>query len=271
MLWPPPELKPMAASRLNDSQKRELVQRYRSGEATSALSRFFGCSPNTVSRIVKAILPDDEYQALKSHRAKGGGHNSVEDLHHQKQVIANEAHKAAAKSSGIDPDELDLGDAGSGPLALDDADDFGNDSEVDESASGDLDFQSDEEPSLETFHVIPTLETSCDLQEPQPLSCQPLAPGVLPDSAYLLVDKVVELDPRPLRDYPELGHLTTEDQERQSLYLFSNPRAAKRQCGRGQRVIKVPDTAVFECSAPYLLARGITRLVIEGTLVSLDQ
>jgi hypothetical protein len=52
--------------------------------------------------------------------------------------------------------------------------------------------------------------------------------------------------------------------------LFANPRAAKRQCGRSQRVIKVPDTTVFERTSSYLLKRGITRLVMEGTVVALD-
>ena len=86
----------------------------------------------------------------------------------------------------------------------------------------------------------------------------------------MLVDKVVELDARPLRDFPELGALDSVDQDRQGLFLFSNPRAAKRQCGRSQRVIKVPDTSVFERTSPYLLKRGITRLVMEGTVVALD-
>ena len=47
-------------------------------------------------------------------------------------------------------------------------------------------------------------------------------------------------------------------------------RQAKRQCGRSQRVIKVPDTAVFQRTSSYLLARGITRLVLDGTLLALD-
>ena len=56
---------------------------------------------------------------------------------------------------------------------------------------------------------------------------------------------MVELDPRPLRDFPEVGALDPADQERQALGLFATPRTAKRQCGRNQRVIRVPDTSVF--------------------------
>jgi len=93
---------------------------------------------------------------------------------------------------------------------------------------------------------------------------------VLPDSVYMLVDKTVELDPRPLSEFPELGVLNPEELVRQALCLYSSPRSAKRQCGRSQRVIKVPDTKVFESTSRHLLARGITRLLLEGALYSLD-
>ena len=48
-----------------------------------------------------------------------------------------------------------------------------------------------------------------------------------------------------------------------------NPRQAKRQCGRSQRVIKLPDVGVLERTAAYLVAQGITRVVMEGALYSL--
>ena len=83
------------------------------------------------------------------------------------------------------------------------------------------------------------------------------------------VDKTVELDPRPLSEFPELGFIDPSEQERQALCLYASPRAAKRQCGRSQRVIKVPDTQVFEQTSSYLLARGITHLVVEGSLFAL--
>jgi riboflavin biosynthesis pyrimidine reductase len=80
----------------------------------------------------------------------------------------------------------------------------------------------------------------------------------------MLVDKTVELQAKPLKDFPELGLLPEDEQERQALMLYSNPRQAKRQCGRTQRVIKVPDSGVLERTSAYLLAQGITRLVVEG-------
>ena len=61
----------MAPRRLSDSEKQDLVGRYKAGESTSALAESFGCSPNTVSRTVKALLPADAYAALKASRQKG--------------------------------------------------------------------------------------------------------------------------------------------------------------------------------------------------------
>jgi len=58
-------------------------------------------------------------------------------------------------------------------------------------------------------------------------------------------------------------------QEHRALVVFTNPRQAKRLCGRTQRVIKLPDTRVIERTAPYLLNQGISRVVIEGALYAL--
>ena len=46
----------MAPRRLSDSDKQDLVGRYKSGESTAALAEAFGCSPNTVTRTVKACF-----------------------------------------------------------------------------------------------------------------------------------------------------------------------------------------------------------------------
>jgi hypothetical protein len=92
---------------------------------------------------------------------------------------------------------------------------------------------------------------------------------MLPASVYMLVDKTVELQAKPLKDFPELGQLPAGEEERQALMVFANPRQAKRHCGRTQRVIKVPDTRILERTAPYLIAQGISRVVMEGSLYSL--
>ena len=238
----------MAPRRLSDSEKQDLVGRYKAGESTPALAEAFGCSPNTVSRTVKALLPADAYAALKASRQKG---------------LATPTPPIVTEAEQPEVDEVDSLKEVDTSLALDDADDFGEDSEEELA-------EDDDNASVETFTELVPLLGVGNLSDRPLNQAQPFSVDLLPDSAYMLVDKVVELDARPLKEFPELGLLDDAEQERQGLCLFASPRAAKRQCGRSQRVIKVPDTAVFKRTSSYLLARGITRLVLDGTLIALD-
>ena len=255
----------MAARRLSDSEKQELVGRYKAGESTAALAETFGCSPNTVSRTVKALLPPEAYAALKASRQKGGTAVAAAQplLEIPPLDVPSSVDAASAESATPETSAEELSADESSSLALDDAADFAE-------ASDDQGSALEELVPMDVFTELVPLIGVAGLSGSAPMETQPLSPGVLPDSVYMLGDKVVELDARPLRDFPELGPLDTVDQDRQGLFLFANPRAAKRQCGRSQRVIKVPDTTVFERTSSYLLKRGITRLVMEGTVVALD-
>lgn len=269
----------MAASRLSDSQKQELVVRYRQGETGQALAQAYGCSPNTVSRVLKAALGAEELASLKK-QSRAGGRSQVSaadtvppDLqplgaeassHEQAQPAATDAPVnpgGSACSVSLDPgpehvpeadDDAGNDDVVATTLAIDDADDFGDDGLDEADDDGD---EADQ----------PLIPASSPSGAPsQVLLPRPLGPDSLPGSLYLLVDKTVELDARPLREFSELGSLPEDEQERQALMLYVNPRQAKRQCGRSQRVIKVPDSGVLQRTSRYLVAQGITRLVLEG-------
>ena len=227
----------MAAPRLTDSQKQELVARYRQGETAQSLAEAYGCSPNTVSRVVKAALTPDELAASRQQSRSG------------KAAPAPPVAVVVAEVEDADADAPDDADE-AGVLAIDDADDFGDDG---------LD---DDDADLEAELADPAPAQS--LPQGERPETKPLLPGLLPSSVYMLVDKTVELQAKPLREFPELGSLPEEEQELQALMLFTNPRQAKRQCGRSQRVIKVPDSEVLQRRSAYLVAQGITRLVIEG-------
>ena len=251
----------MAASRLSDSQKQELVQRYRQGESSTELAAAFGCSPNTVSRTVKAALAPAEYEQLKQ-RGRSGQAAQVaapaanDDPPSLQEPAAAEATPAAPTATD------DVGEDSS--LAIDDADDFGDEDGGDESDDDDLivdDFGTDD--TFTPIAVLPLVVSH------EPVQVKPLETSVLPESLYMLVDKTVELQPKPLRDFTELGQIPSDEEERQALQLFANPRQAKRHCGRTQRVIKMPDPDVFVRQASYLHVKGISRLVVEGTLYAL--
>ena len=251
----------MAATRLNDSQKQELLVRYRNGEASQLLAEAFGCSANTVSRIVKAALDPSEYEALKQQRSRPPARKAVAAAAAPQLSSAPLAEPGAPSSEAEDGED---GDDDHRLLAIDDADDFAEAGEDDDiELDGELDLGAEEG---QEFVVVPL--ALGELQH-QPLACRPFSAAGLPASLYMLVDKTVELQARPLREFTELGQLPQEEEERQALMLFTNPRQAKRLCGRSQRVIKMPDPAVLERTAPYLLAQGISRLVVEGALYSL--
>ena len=272
----------MAATRLTDSQKSELVARYRDGAASQELADAYGCSLNTVTRVVKATLTASDYEQLKQQRARGGSKppqskapainaaapeepESQPELHSEPQqpVVADaeiQLELAAEPDLALEPPVV---------LAIADADDFADDSDSDDcdgvDAEGD-DADGDSDDFVEQFVAVPIALVGHSFQ---PVLCQPLGDAALPASVYMLVDKAVELQAKPLTDFPELGQLPAEEEGRQALMVFANPRQAKRHCGRTQRVIKVPDTRILERTAPYLVAQGITRVVMEGSLYSL--
>ena len=268
----------MAASRLSDSEKSVLVERYRAGDATVSLAKAYGCSPNTVTRTVKTLLSEKDYVAVKASRSQRGaisktlsavGEATVNDPSESSSSTLNSLDEMKLEEGKVD--ELALDDEAAGVLALDDADDFGHDPEEDSSEDDHLEADMGDLPESEVFReLVPLVADSVVFSDRPKVKCEPLLPGLLPSSVYMLVDKTVELDARPLKEFSELGLLADDDQDRRALCLFANPRSAKRQCGRSQRVIKVPDTSVFELTTSYLLARGITRLVLEGSLIALD-
>jgi hypothetical protein len=247
----------MAATRLSDSQKSELVERFRAGEGSQALASAFGCSAATVTRTVRAALSPEEYDRLKAPAGR--------------RAAGSPATAPLPKAPGSElpevepepPEAPQEPETAQGVLAIDDADDFGAD---DEGPEDDVD-DDDDETAVGAVAVLSALGISP--REGPAVEARPLADATLPTSAYMLVDKTVELQARALSEFPELGPLPPGEQERQALVVYVNPRQAKRQCGRSQRVIKIPDLGVFALTSRYLTAQGISRLLIEGDLYSL--
>ena len=240
----------MAAPRLTESQKQELVARYRQGETAQALASSFGCSPNTVSRVLKAGIDAEELASLKKQSRGRAAVPAAEAPEELPAPVALQAPENPDSDNNLGED-AEAGDSSGQVLAIDDADDYGDDDADDE-----LDEEDDAEADDGSAFSLTVSQAQVD-----PI---PLLPGLLPSSVYMLVDKLVELQAKPLNEFPELGSLPEAEQQRQALMLYTNPRQAKRQCGRSQRVIKVPDSEVLQRRSSYLVAQGITRLVVEG-------
>jgi transposase-like protein len=127
-----------------------------------------------------------------------------------------------------------------------------------------LDDDDDDLPDEEgwTERIIPALVAP----EMQVL---PLASATLPRTCYIVVDKFAELVACPLRDFVELGKVSS-DAPQNTLPVFDNQRVAKRfSNNRNQRVIKVPDSGVFYKTIDHLLAKGISLMLVDGRIYSL--
>ncbi|MFB2895037.1 sigma factor-like helix-turn-helix DNA-binding protein [Aerosakkonemataceae cyanobacterium BLCC-F50] len=98
----------------------------------------------------------------------------------------------------------------------------------------------------------------------------PLSEASFPRPCYLVVDRAAELITRPLRDFGDLGEIPKDEIQQRTLPVFDNHRIARRFSNRNQRVIKVPDGRMLQKASPYLKAKGITRLLIDGQVYSLS-
>ena len=99
----------------------------------------------------------------------------------------------------------------------------------------------------------------------------PLSQATLPRTCYIVIDKFAELIVRPLKDFAELGQIPGEEIQQRTLPIFDNHRVAKRFSNqRTQRVIKVPDSKVFHKTSQHLRSKGITRLLVDGNIYSLN-
>lgn len=98
----------------------------------------------------------------------------------------------------------------------------------------------------------------------------PLTDAPIPRTCYVVVDRASELITRPLKDFADLGDLPTDETQEKTLPIFDNHRVAKRFLRRMQRIVKVPDGRVFQKVRPYLQAKGITHLLIDGQVYSLQ-
>jgi hypothetical protein len=103
------------------------------------------------------------------------------------------------------------------------------------------------------------------------LQVTPLSQATLPRTCYIAIDKFAEPVVRPLKDFAELGQIPAEEIQQRTLPVFDNHRIAKRFSNqRTQRVIKIPDSRVFQKTIAHMRSKGITRLLVDGNIYSLN-
>ena len=137
-------------------------------------------------------------------------------------------------------------------------DDFGDD---------DLDEDDDEDDDDDDEVELPKPK----LQSQNAMEIMSLGEAVLPKPCYLVVDMRSELITRPLSEFADLGQVPSSEEKAKTLPVFDNHRVARRFSRNKQRVIKVPDGNLITRTSPYLQAKGITRLLVNGQVFDLAE
>ena len=133
-----------------------------------------------------------------------------------------------------------------------------------------FDTQNERDYSLSSsFLEITPLDCEIESANRQELSSIPITEIQLPEVAYMIVDKNIELDIKFLKDFPAWEFLPVEDLDRKTIEIFLDLKSAKRLCNKAQKVIKVPNTNVFRIVSAILIERGISRIVADDKLISL--
>ena len=120
-----------------------------------------------------------------------------------------------------------------------------------------------------SFFEIAPLDCEIETSTRKDFSSIPISEFTLPEIVFMIVDANIELEIKFLREYPEWDFLSVEDLNRKTIEIFFDLKSAKRSCNKTQKVIKVPNTNVFKIAAPFLISKGITRIVSSDALIAL--
>ena len=253
------------------------------GDNTNELAEKYNCTPNTINRTVKTLLSESEYTLLKKKRSKiinkkeklvenEKVKQKKEDLEKESLLISfKEKVKEEDQYLKVNEEYHRLGVDESTSLDPEDADEFVEDQYSVIQKSKDYDKAINNQNFDDNFEEIAPLVSGFDFDlQKQKSDFEILDYEFLPESVYMIVDKKVDLELQLISDLPEWSFLPENELQRKAILLFSNQRSAKRICSRSQRVIKIPNTSVFKLSQSYLISKGITRLILEDSIIGLD-
>ena len=119
------------------------------------------------------------------------------------------------------------------------------------------------------FVEIAPLDYDIENKPRKELSSVPLKDINFPQIVYIIVDKKVELIVKKLKEYPDWSFLPIEDLNRKTIEIYFDLKTAKRNCNKEEKVIKIPNTDVFKIASPFLISRGISRIVSNHKLIAL--
>jgi len=264
----------MISRRLTKIEKIEILEQFRSGLPVNNLAKKFNCSANTINRTVKTLLTNEEYDSLKEERTKikktkikvSSSENSnqeVGELEVEKiapQYVSDSEKEMLQYTSNNNKEGKNI--------ALDSKSTISSPAEKNDHFELNSNIGKEDNNNFE--EIVPLISAFDFDTKEQKADCKSLDNVTFPEILYMLVDKKVEIEPKLICELPEWSFLPEIELQRRAILLFFNQRTAKRNCSRNQRVIKIPNTNILRLYKTYLLDKGITRLILEDELISLE-
>ncbi len=146
--------------------------------------------------------------------------------------------------------------------------------EDNEASDNNLEVLTEDAISRESFPENSLLEIAplileIDNKPQKDLSSVSIKEANLPKVVYMIVDFQVELETKLLKEYIEWNFLSEKELNRNTIEIFYDLKTARRSTKKDQKVIKIPNSDIFEIAAPILLSRGISRIVSSEVLIAL--
>lgn len=221
------------AKRLSENEKIVLVKYFNEGITIDELAKKFSCTKLTITRNIKKNIGEEKYKKLIDQNRK-----------------TNEFKEKIEKNQDSKVENYFDTENNEKPISnnlLNDQEDF----------------------QISHFAEIAPLTLEIDNAVQKDFASIPISEMDFPSVVYMIVDKKIELQIKYLKEYPEWQFLSNEELNRKTIEIFFDLKTAKRFCNKEQKVIKVPNTEVFQIAAPFLLNKGISRIVTADRLISL--
>ena len=224
------------AKRLTEIQKDQIVKSFLDGTNIDLLSRKFNCTQLTVVRNLKKNLGEIKYKELTKKN------KSLKE----KLYKDNEKNSGSNKKHALETINKDLD----------------NSNQFEKVSNSDF-------VPVDSFLEIAPVDYEMDNLSRKELSSVSLSEVDFPKVVYMVVDKKIELEVKLLKDFPEWEFLPHNDLNRKTIEIFFDLNLARRSCNKEQKVLKIPNTNVFKIAAPFLIERGISRIVCAEKLIAL--
>ena len=226
------------AKRLSEKEKEEILKDFTEGFSLEKLADKYNFSKLTISRNLKKDLGDKKYkELLNKNKSTRKIINNFDDTKN------NVLEEKLSGTSQLNKKKSDFYEK--------------------------KNFSFNEQTQESEFFEIAPINFDIDEVKRKDLSSVPIKNVKLPDIVYMVVAKSIELEIKLLNEYPDWQFLPQEDLSRKTIQIFYDLKVAKRNCNKNQKVLKVPNSKVFEIVSPILISRGISRIITEDHLISL--